>query len=91
MAQTTSYVNLTSTGQVLAGAGTICGMYVNSTSSGTLRLLDYTSDTGTAWALGGTMTPAAGYHDLGNVNVSRGCYVRVGGAIDVTFFTKKTD
>jgi hypothetical protein len=81
----TRYYNLVTTGQVLTGLGVLAGMYVNSTTSGTLRFLDYTSDTGTAWAVGGILTPAAGYHNLGSIIFNRGCFVRVGGTIDVTF------
>jgi len=86
MSYRTKYVNLATTGQVAAGECWLAGMYVNSTSSGTLMLLDYTSNTGIAWAIGGTITPAIGYHNLGNVHLTRGCYARFAGtSLNVTF------
>jgi hypothetical protein len=82
-----TYLNLTGSGVVVNGKGVLSGMRVNSTSSGTVKLYDYLSASGTV--INNTMTPAVGYHDLGSVQLTTGCYAEIGGtAIDVTFYIK---
>jgi len=81
----TTYTNLTASGQVLAGEGWVAGMYVNSTSSGTVKLYDYLTASGEV--IFNTITPAVGYHSLGNVHCTIGCYAEVGATLDVTFLT----
>jgi len=85
MRDRTTYTNLTESGQVKAGECWVAGMYVNSTSSGTVKLYDYLSATGSV--IFNTITPAAGYHSLGNVHCETGCYAEIGATIDVTFLT----
>jgi len=85
MRERTKYTNLTASGQVLAGEGWVAGMYVNSTSTGTVKLYDYLTATGTV--IFNTITPAIGYHSLGNVHCTIGCYAEVGPTLDVTFLT----
>lgn len=92
MAQRNSYVHLTETGTVIAGEGVVSGMYVSNTSSGTLVLYDYTSETGDTLKITGTITPVIGYHDLGDMKVNTGCYACFGGSsLDITFFVKESD
>jgi hypothetical protein len=82
-----TYTRLTGSGIVVNGTGVLSGMRVNSTNSGTVKLYDYLSATGTV--INNTMTPAVGYHDLGSVQLTTGCYAEIGGtAIDVTFYVK---
>ncbi len=90
----TKYINLTSSGAVFAGEGILSGMYVNSTSSGTVKLLHALNLTGTAYAdegdgkaIAGVITPAIGYHNLSNLHATVGVYAWMSGTIDVTFFT----
>jgi len=87
----TKFVNLTSSGAILGGEGVLAGMYVNSTSSGTVKLLqgDGSSyaDSGDGKAIAGVITPAIGYHNLGNLHATPGIYCWCSGTIDVTFFT----
>jgi len=82
-----TYKNISGTGLastwVINGPGVLSGMYVNSTTSGTIKLYKYLSATGTA--IGGTITPAIGYHNLGNIGCTVGCFASLGGTIDVTF------
>ena len=85
----TSYVRLTGSGSVIAGEGVLCGMYVSSTSSGTVKLYDYLSATSTV--INNTITPAIGYHNLGNVHCTTGCYCQTTGTIDVTFHVLKAE
>ncbi len=76
-------VNLSSSGAISVGPCQLLGFYVNSTSSGTMNILDGGSS-GTA--LCGTITPAIGFHrfpaDIGR----SGYFTKVSGTIDVTFF-----
>lgn len=85
--QSGSYKNITATGAVTATPGALIGFYVNSTSSGTIALKDGGS-AGTA--MGGTITPAIGYHNYpANFGVG-GLYATIGATIDVTFFFAPT-
>ena len=81
----TTYKNLTASGAVKAGECWLAGMYVNSTSTGTVKLYDYLTASGTV--IFNTITPAIGYHSLGNVHCTIGCYADIGGTLDVTFLT----
>ena len=54
-----NYKNLTATGAVTTGPGSLLGFYVNSTSSGTIVFTDGGSG-GTV--MSGTITPAIGFH-----------------------------
>lgn len=75
--------------QVATSAIVIHGMYVNSTSSGTVKFFDGTGVSGTL--VFNTITPAIGFHNLGDVKFTGGCYVQTGGTIDFTLFKKTTD
>lgn len=74
--------NLTSSGAVSLGTGTLLGFYVNSTSSGTIVLKDGGSS-GTA--ISGTITPAIGWHRFPAYFTSS-CYATLANTINVTFF-----
>jgi hypothetical protein len=92
MAQRNRIVNITSSAQILAGAGILEGFYVNSTSSGIIRLWNNTSAVEAGQPLGGLITPAAGYHYLGNLSCTAGLYCGVqSGAIDITFHIRESD
>lgn len=83
MAYRTKFENTSTPGQVKTGACTLCSMYVNSTTSGTMAIYDATAAT-SGYAIGGTMTPAAGFHFLGNLQCTQGVYVDLSN-INVTF------
>ena len=75
-----------------AGGAVLVGMYVNSTASGTIKV--YNSGTGASdrgKRVGGTITPAIGYHNLGSIDGSAGFYVVPTGNIDVTFHILSRD
>ena len=77
------YKNLSATAAVSAGPGYLIGFYVNSTAGGTLVLKDGGSG-GTA--LGGTITPAIGFHRFpAAYGTSLHATIAVA-ALDVTFF-----
>jgi len=80
--------NITAPGAVFTGSGVLSGMYVNNTSSGTLVIYDATS-VASGYAITGTITPAIGYHNLGNLQATQGIYVDLSN-LDITFFIKET-
>ena len=79
-----AYKNLTASAVVKTGFGRLVGMYVNSTSAGTVKLWDNTAASGTV--INNTITPAIGYHNLGNASFATGLYATIGGTLDVTFY-----
>lgn len=89
----TKFINLTSSGVVIAGEGILEGFYVNSTSSGLVHI--YHSPSGstetTVKPIAGVMTPSAGYHCLNSLHATAGVYVGIPqGTIDVTFFVRES-
>lgn len=75
--------NITATGSVETSPCSLLGFYVNSTTAGTLVLRDGGAG-GTV--LGGTITPAIGFHKFPSTIGAGGLHATVGGTIDVTFF-----
>ena len=83
VAEVGAYKNITATGAVTSGPCQLFGFYVNSTTIGTLVLKDGGSG-GTA--LGGTITPAIGFHRY-PATVGTSLHATIAGsALDVTFF-----
>lgn len=78
----TKYTNTTASTLVKTGAGVLRGMYVNSTSAGTIKFWDNIAGSGTV--INNTITPAIGFHNLGSVSFTTGCYATIGGTLDVT-------
>lgn len=78
------YKNLTASALLKTGPGILSGMYVNSTSAGTIKFWDNTSAAGTV--INNTITPAIGYHKLGGANFTVGLYATIGGTLDVTLY-----
>lgn len=76
------YANKTASALIKTGYGILKGMYVNSTSSGTIKIFDGTDNSGAV--IDNTITPAVGYHNLGGVAFTTGLYVTIGGTLDVT-------
>ena len=74
--------NLTASGAISNGPCNLIGFYVNSTTSGTLIIKDGGSS-GTA--LGGTITPAIGFHRF-PATIGASGYATIGNTLDVTFF-----
>lgn len=84
MTKHNTYKNLTASALVKTGPGILVGMYVNSTSAGTIKFWDNTSAATTV--INNTITPAIGYHNLGGANFSIGLYATIGGTLDVTLY-----
>lgn len=74
-------ITVTGTGTISPRGGRLVGFYVNSTTAGTIALTDANG------AIGGTITPAVGWHfyPIGYVG---SLSVVVGGTINVTFMIK---
>jgi len=75
--------NITASGLVKTGAGKVFGVFVSSSTAGTLKLWNNTAGSGTV--LVNTFTGVAGtYHSFGNdgLDFTTGLYVTVGGTID---------
>lgn len=82
-------VNLTATGDVYTNTASggnkdcvLLGFYVNSTTAGTV-VLKRGGSSGTA--LGGTITPAIGYHAF-PASCKDGLHATIANTLDVTFF-----
>lgn len=82
-ATTTSNISA-STSAIRTGTGILRGMYVNSTSSGTIKIYDNTAQSGTI--LNNTITPAIGWHNLGDAAFATGLSVTIGSTLDVTLY-----
>lgn len=82
--EATTYLNITASTLVRTGTGILVGMYVNSTSAGTIKFWDQTS--AAVPVLNNTITPAIGYHVLGNASFLTGLYATIGGTLDVTLY-----
>jgi hypothetical protein len=78
------YDNLTASGLVKTGQGTVVGIIINSHTSGTLKLWDNTAGSGTV--LCNTMTFAAGerFVPLYSANFTTGLFATIGGTADIT-------
>ena len=74
-------VLLTASGAVSLVPGTLVGVYVNSTTVGTIVVRDGGSG-GTA--ITGTITPAIGWQQM-NFQCSTACYATIGGTLNATF------
>lgn len=80
------YKNFTaSTSAVKNGPGNLIGVFVNSTTAGTLKIYDSLTQTG-AVMNNTTQYPAVGYYPLGGASFGIGLSVTVGGTIDATLY-----
>jgi hypothetical protein len=79
-----NYKNLTASALIKTGNGILKGMYVNSTSSGTIKLYDGTDNSGAV--INNTITPAVGYHPLGNAAFITGLYAEISSTLDATLY-----
>lgn len=76
------YKNITASTLIKTGFGQLKGMYVNSTTGGTIKFWDNTAGSGTV--INNTITPAIGYHNLGEVDFNTGLYATIANTLDVT-------
>ena len=71
------------------GSGTLVGMYVNNTTSGTMAIYDATT-AASGYAITGTITPAIGSYNLYNLTGTQGIYIDCAN-INVTFYLLDAD
>ena len=86
--QANLYKNLTVSALIVTGQGVLVGMYVNSTTGGTIKFWDNTSAAGTV--INETITPAIGYHRLGFANFNTGLFATIGATLNVTLYYKQS-
>jgi hypothetical protein len=78
--------NLSASGAVKTGYGSLTGIVINSHTSGTLKLWDSLSATGTV--LNNTITFAAGerFIPFYDMTYTTGLFATIGGTADITFY-----
>lgn len=81
---TSKSTNLIASAQLKSGAGSIKGFFVNSTTSGTIKIWD--SLTASGKVIINTATLPVGYYDLFDASFDIGCYITIGATLDVTIF-----
>lgn len=75
---------------ILSGAGVVDGFYVNSTSSGVIRLWNNTTNSGEP--ISGNITPAIGSHNLFGLEGTVAIHVEIiSGTINATFLVRDMD
>jgi hypothetical protein len=77
------YLNVTASGVIKASSGFLTGIFVNSTSAGTLKLYD-NATAASGNVICNTFTPQTGWNPL-PVHFQNGVYATVGGTLDCTF------
>ena len=82
-----TYKNLTASAVVKAQPGILRGMYVNSTTAGTIKFWDNAS-AGSGTVINNTITPAIGWHALGDGTAANGIFATIGGTLDVTVYSE---
>jgi hypothetical protein len=79
-----SYKNLSASGLVKDGPGALLGIFVASSSSGTVKVWDNSAGSGTVLVNATSVAAATFYPMPGRFNT--GCYVTIGGTADITVF-----
>ncbi len=76
------YVNISASAAIKSSEGYLAGIFVNSTTSGTLKLWDATTATGNV--ICNTFTPNLGWNPC-PMHFSNALYATIGGTLDCTF------
>lgn len=76
------FTSITSSTIIISNVATLKGMYVNTVSGGTIRFYDGINSSGLP--IGAAITPAVGYHNLGDIKVEDGIFALISGSINVT-------
>lgn len=82
--ESTGFTNLTASALVRGAQGKLLGIFVASTSSGTIKLWDNTAASGTV--IVNTFSPTAGVFYPLPANFTTGLYITIGGTLDCTVF-----
>lgn len=86
--ESNAYKNLTASGLVKTGYGSVVGVIINSHTSGTLKLWDNTTGSGTV--INNTISFAVGerYINLFSEGFTTGLFATIGGTADITIVFK---
>ena len=76
------YLNITASVVIKSSEGYLAGIFVNSSSAGTLKLWDATTASGTV--ICNTFSPSVGWNSC-PMHFSNALFATVGGALDCTF------
>ena len=76
------YVNISASTLIKTGEGYLAGIFVNSSSSGTLKLWDATTASGNV--ICNTFSPSVGWNSC-PMHFSNALFATVGGTLDCTF------
>lgn len=79
------YVDLTASATIKATPAKVAGFYVSSTTAGTIQFFDSTD---TSVPITGVITPAIGWHALGNLDSYTLLRVVIGGTLNATVVYK---
>lgn len=77
-------VNLTASGLIKTGSGTVRGVVINSHTSGTLKFWNNTAGSGTVLFNTITLGASERFVPLYDANFTTGLYLTIGGTADVT-------
>lgn len=78
----TNSVSLSASATIKSIRGSLRGFYVSSTSAGTVKIYDGIDNSGKV--MFNTITPAVGFHNLGDSAFANGCYFELSGTIVLT-------
>lgn len=78
-------VNLTASGVLKSGPGTIRGFYVASHTSGTVKIWNNTAASGTVLVNTITLEEGPQWVELGGLSATTGLYATLTGTADITF------
>lgn len=76
-----NYHRITANATLKSKPGVLRGMYVGSTSSGTIQFFDSIDNSGAP--ITGIITPAVGSHNLFDIAFTKACYAQITGTLDV--------
>jgi hypothetical protein len=91
MAVTTKVKNLSSSAAVSAGECWLEGYYVNSTSSGTVKLWHGTGASNLGQPISDTRTPTIGWYPMAGLHATAGIYADTGNTINLSFHIRESD
>lgn len=91
MAVTTKVKNLSSSAAVCGGECWLEGYYVNSTSSGTIKLWNGTSAANLGQPISNTRTPTVGWYPCAGLHATAGIYADTANTIDIAFHIREAE
>jgi len=91
MPQNTKYTNLSASAQVRAGSGVLYGIIINSNTSGTLKLWDSLTASGSIIMNTYTFVAGSSYISLPpGISFYTGLFATIGGTADITILSSNS-